>query len=862
MIRVVNLNKVYKSKKEEVNALNNVNLTFPNKGFVFITGKSGSGKSTLLNIIGALDKSTSGEVYFNDFNVTSANENELSEYRNEFIGFIFQDFCLIENMSVYDNIAVSLEMKGRKDDFHNEILQIIKDLDLKGLENRKVCKLSAGQKQRVSVARAVIKKPMVILADEPTGNLDKNSGKKVLDYLKKVSKEILVIVISHNLNDAYTYGDNVVILSHGEVIKNLVSTNDDKFVIDNKMLYAGNLYELNDDEFDAINNSLKTHDFEKIASKSQLFFENNNEINDRGTNVKFEKERMNAKKILKLFRNLLGNNLTRTILFSFFSMVIICITCLCFMLRFFDSDTVLIDQTFTQLIPAYNLRKAVKSGEPNYSVTYTIPKKVSGSENEILNKSENREIYTFSNFGWPYINGSYCYYATSDYLYSNVSEGTMKVTKEDLKKLLNVDELEITEASKYEEGGIYITDFTADCISYINKVNYENILGQNIDSFTLFNSFYINGIIKTNYKEDYKELIESAKNNNYNLAMLAEAYEDEIRSFYTECQSYLAYNYTFEDDFCNKFVNSKTCMLFGSRNLSVIIEGYENREYYFANKTILSSEFYSEPNITGDNQMLLSLSELNSIVGESFTLEEANDFLNGKNITLHIVDSYGNQHSFNVNLVIQEEVAIQTFSDNILREMLRSVIYKCGASYNEESDCANAYKALKKEGYSVSSLTYTTASRLVEIIVAYKDLFEFIGIILLVAGVFVILVMSYDSVRKKIYEIGVLKGIGMKITDLYKVYGLNMLMEFLICLIFYIPLIFIFKDVANIILLDTIKYALTAITNIPSFDVFIVTPSIVFASIGVIICSLILGLIIPMLKIKYIKPINIIKSKY
>ena len=217
MIQISNLTKVYKSKKKNNHkALDNINLTLPNSGLVFIIGKSGSGKSTLLNLLGGLDNTTSGNVVVDGNDITNFNENELSNYRNNHIGFIFQDYHLLDELTVYENIVLSLNLNKIND--NGLVLKALEKVGLSGYENRYPTELSGGERQRVAIARAIVKKPYVILADEPTGNLDNETGTQIVDLLKELSKECLILIVSHNTIDTYKYADRIIKLSYGKII--------------------------------------------------------------------------------------------------------------------------------------------------------------------------------------------------------------------------------------------------------------------------------------------------------------------------------------------------------------------------------------------------------------------------------------------------------------------------------------------------------------------------------------------------------------------------------------------------------------------------------------------------------------------
>ena len=218
MIQLKNVKKIYKSKKgSSTIALDDVNLKIENKGMLFIVGKSGSGKSTLLNLLGGLDNLTSGELLINGKNINNFNNKQYDSYRNTYIGFVFQEFNVLEQYNVYENIELALRLQNKKN-YKDNINNLLEKLGLSNLGNRKINELSGGQKQRVAIARALIKKPKIILADEPTGNLDKNSSEQIFNILKEISKNQLVIIVSHDMESAEKYADRIIQIEDGKVI--------------------------------------------------------------------------------------------------------------------------------------------------------------------------------------------------------------------------------------------------------------------------------------------------------------------------------------------------------------------------------------------------------------------------------------------------------------------------------------------------------------------------------------------------------------------------------------------------------------------------------------------------------------------
>lgn len=229
MIKLSHLTKTYiSSKKIETTALKDINLIFPETGIIFITGKTGCGKSTLLNILGKLDKPTSGEIYVGEEDITKFNDKQNDDYRNNFAGFVFQEYNLIDELSVYENIAMAKKLQGKEPD-EKEIDELLRKLDLSEQKHKKCDELSGGQKQRVAIVRAIIKGPKLILADEPTGALDTKTGKEILEILKEISKNTLVIVVSHDLDYANTYADRIIKMEDGRVIEDTLPILEDNY---------------------------------------------------------------------------------------------------------------------------------------------------------------------------------------------------------------------------------------------------------------------------------------------------------------------------------------------------------------------------------------------------------------------------------------------------------------------------------------------------------------------------------------------------------------------------------------------------------------------------------------------------------
>lgn len=217
MIYIKNLSKHY----EHVKVLENLDLELPQTGIYAVSGKSGVGKSTFFNILSGLDSMSSGTVCIDGYALHKMTQNELDAFRSDYIALIFQDYALLDNLTVYENVWLSSMYEADEKETKKKIEDLLISLKLIHYKDKQVLYLSGGEKQKVAIARALIKNPKIILADEPTGSLDKENAHQIMDILKKISKEKLVIVISHNDELIKHYADKVLTLKNGNFNENV-----------------------------------------------------------------------------------------------------------------------------------------------------------------------------------------------------------------------------------------------------------------------------------------------------------------------------------------------------------------------------------------------------------------------------------------------------------------------------------------------------------------------------------------------------------------------------------------------------------------------------------------------------------------
>lgn len=279
MIEVRKVNKYFnRRKRNQIHIINNTSLKLGDTGLTAILGQSGSGKTTLLNAIGGLDKVNSGKIYINGKKITRRRMNTIDKIRNLNIGYIFQDYKLIENMSVYDNVAISLRMIGikNKKEIQKRVNYVLEAVGMYRYRNRPAQMLSGGEKQRVAIARAIVKNPSIVIADEPTGNLDSKNSLEIMNIIKAISKEKLVILVTHEVDLANFYATRIVEVQDGKIVKDYENEVKEslEYRLDNK-IYLKDFKEINNFNNQKINVNVYSDENNKPMD-IDLVIKNNN----------------------------------------------------------------------------------------------------------------------------------------------------------------------------------------------------------------------------------------------------------------------------------------------------------------------------------------------------------------------------------------------------------------------------------------------------------------------------------------------------------------------------------------------------------------------------------------------------------
>jgi len=603
MIEVKNLCKTYipKGKKAvSVKALDNVSLKFPDKGLIFILGKSGSGKSTLLNVMGGLDLPDSGEIIIKGKSSVNFKPSDFDSYRNTYLGFIFQEYNILEEFTIEKNISLALELQHKKVS-DEEINSILKEVDLVSLNKRKPNELSGGQKQRVAIARALVKHPEIIFADEPTGALDSNTGKAVFDTLKKLSKDHLVVVVSHDRDFAEQFGDRVIELKDGQVISDIEKhqvlsefKRDGFNIVDNNVIQIKKGYKVTDEDIKLIIDKIKANDQEKYIVMDDIIapqVRQISNIDDSGNREAFAKTDesaiINKQDKFKLIKSKLGfkNSLKigasalKVKPFRLFLTVLLGILSFSMFgvvdcLSAYNRNDATIESLLDSGIQSFAIRKSYSSKNGNYNQLGNY-----FSDNEVKQLNEKFDISAQPT------NKSQMF---GDILRSNLIEDSDKIpfyspqnqSNTSLVSYMNDEmfkdsgftmlsgelpdsnnEVALTEyqLAVVNNAGYLYSDGSNETKIEAGKVTAKDIVGKKLKidkGFSAYGDFIVTGVIDTgfmnndNWKTRYKILLEENGNSNLEYYNLYNEFSNLLQTSY--------YNTFFlSEDYCKYLFNDK-----------------------------------------------------------------------------------------------------------------------------------------------------------------------------------------------------------------------------------------------------------------------------------------------------------------
>ncbi|MDR2266685.1 MAG: ATP-binding cassette domain-containing protein [Christensenellaceae bacterium] len=832
MIDIKNITHKYKPKNGSVvNAVSDLSLTLPNTGMVFITGKSGSGKTTLLNLLGGLDVIQEGDIFIDGASLAKFSSLQLNSYRNTYAGMIFQEFNLLEDFTVYENIDLPLNLQGNKD-CENDIASALKLVDLEGYENRKIKELSGGEKQRIAIARQLAKGSKLILADEPTGNLDESNGRMILNKLKELSNNILVVVVSHDIDFANEYADIIVKLSDGKLSEILeVSTN----------------INMNGAEHQALpyTKSLLSNRYAlKLAYK----------------NIKRKSVRFAIALLLTII------SLTFFAVFRAFAI--------------YDAEKLLANaiiknnDPYTIFVQGYadSATSVSRSGTSlNIAHAYYM--------SEFANDSENIKTYHLkTRFAHNYTRPDDDHYAYHSYLVSVVKD------RDSLLDILGFTFKE--ERSNLTNDSVYITDYYLDGLLYSG--NYMYVDGQIIDINTQEICLDIAGVLKTNYKEHIPTPEEEQVLNYdlyYQITQAWKMYRDEILNTIYCNQNYASNlikqtNYVSVYNEIKLYANDKHISGNISNNIGAHGYDFNVTKHVLTNNSVIDA---TDGYTLDDNSAIISLVLYNNIFNEYKTQNYYATYDGAQDEREITVKNYPTHVGKKVSFSIKDEdgTVILTLKD----VKIAGVLFEADIIYfptYEESDTYIDAKNFEKimlattTPFRITIKTPEKASELTKLIKKYDEelifahtvysnkiyelegtfgMVKFIivgasGLLLLIA-ILIFANFTAASITDSRKNIGIIRSVGGSASNIFKIYITEGLIGVILASVISLVLVAIGIFISNQVMYKV--YATN--TQILLFDYLsiLMIPAIALG-------SMVISALIPIRKAIKMSPIEAIKN--
>ncbi len=763
MIKLNGVTKTYVVKNRRKTALNNISLNFPSKGFYSIIGKSGSGKSTLLNILGCLDKPTTGNMYIDDIEINQLSSRELDYYRNTMIGFVFQNFNLIDEYTVYDNISLALELQNCDElSMDSKITTVLNKLDISSIDYKYPNQISGGEKQRVAIARALIKEPKILLVDEPTGNLDKENANKVMNILKNISEKMLVIMVTHDEKIVKKYSDGVVKINNGIIESNTIECNDSE----------------NNEKIEILKKS-------KLGNKRIFKFAT--------SNIKNRK--------LKFVNMILLLTITFSFLFS--------------SLHFFkyDKGSSAYNNFKNNGIETINLIKSKEycEGKGISKVCWTETSSATKNDIEILKNKYNNIEFNYLKAVNLYISNEDDYDSTNPY-YDNTIKGIVYV-----KNMSNISHKLKYGTLPVDNGEILVSEYLAEMITkfvYKDIKSYDQIINNYLPINNLGSNLKIVGVVEDSHKE-YEKLknyerngyfnqllnnFQVHKSNDYSLIYVKDSFEfSSILNSFTSNEMKLKYNYT-------------------SQNFNIL-----SLSWSAANMPFLGNS----RNIENDNEIILDIqtfSEIFKISKQSIYDNNSivDDYLN-TNIWLEYSYDALNKKSksivYKVVGVVEHESGVYVSNndfDILYEDIIVSNSWMYSGVYMElQNDNKNQsiqlLNDLENLGYrhntSYSEALYVSDN----IFDSLKTIFIVIIVTLIIFSCLLILSTIKSTIVDRLHDIGILKSLGATNFDICKIFLLESGMVTIIVSVLSISIGILTNSLINKIISNSFNVTITVL---------------------------------------------------
>ncbi len=866
MISFKHVNKDYRVRRGKVHALRDIDLSLPEKGLVFVLGKSGSGKTTLLNLMAGLDGVTSGAVEFCGNNLSKLSERRLANYRSQHVGFVFQDSHLLHDLTVFENIALSLELQEDRD---AECVQTaLERVGLSGYGTRYPHQLSGGERQRVAMARAIVKKPSIILADEPTGNLDGESADMIVDILRSLSRECLVVVVSHHTQQALCYADRIIRLESGRVTSDVTRNADasERSNLQGDIFYYPDGSPLSAEEIELLNQSIERKELKRIVKATDTFLESVPLAEDENKQT-INKKRLTFSSALHIARIFFQKKIIGVAVVSLMLALLVTVLSVLQSIALFDAEQVLNEHTrnskqevllFEKTLSAeqqqllgenyhvevtqadiQEFRDAGYTGEIRSVLSYTVPITQSVNSMGVVN---------------PYF---------SDGVFINESLGTVIADEELLSKRFNGVRYLAT-ADRQHPAGVIITDYLADAIlntngDYSGKT-YDDLVGYYSFGGNSGRRAYINAIIRTGYRAKYQRLIQKYLKDQ-DLDLIAISKHSDFSSFMQDVYGSLGLCYTLNPNFVSDFSDSRDFDFVwhqrlrfdggddfvGEDDCYVLVD--QDRDYYLTR---------------GD--VVMSYTKYNQIFGTSYTADTYRQFkshsVSLEQFRLHDVSNKHPLFETEITIVrlIQDFSGLMIVDDQTYAQFARSSVWEKGLYFDCPEQFASVLRIAGSLGFEQQIPGIEGIREVTEIVEAFSPVFRILHLILCISVVFVFLLFGMKLVRDRRKDIGILKAMGMKNGALCLIFGLQIfavaLFTAMLSIVGYAWLV----DEADVILRSSLE---NLALQYPLSDVRLLTfrLNIAITDSALVFLLAAVSLALPILCLHRIKPIRMIKKR-
>lgn len=875
MIKVQDLTKIYKSRdNESFMALDHISFTLPDAGMVFVLGKSGSGKSTLLNLLGGLDEFEEGEVFFEDQQLSYFTPKDFNDYRCRHIGFVFQDFHLLDELTVQENVALVLDLENAE---HGDLVQnALAKVGMAQYASRYPRELSGGQKQRVAMARAIVKNPEVILCDEPTGNLDADNSRQILELLKEFSQTKLVIIVSHNLNDAENYSDRVLELLDGKIARDEERSPGyvNRFAVCEGTLTLPYNKTLSKEQIKRMVDGIRSGEIEQVvqnddgfhAAKEQAFY---------GRPYTRRNSGMSFKDTMRLTRIMMKNQYWRFFLTALTATLIV--SCFAVFQSFLNYS---VNGTLSQAM--------IDNGFP--AIAYQKGE-ISGSESAVIANNlihiNEQDLAAFRNTKYDdqmhilYAHGMQLF-EDSSYIIThqkgrNALTNVSRFYPQETYGVLACDPAYLAhvfgngQAPEVLAGdirqpnkGVIITDYVADGIIAGNPdryPDYEAIIG-NYKNPRGFANGRIDAIIETHYEQRYgdlKDRLTQLRKNGDNEGLSELLASEEFLCFAEEVQISLGVSYTYSE---NYVADMATSIDFGSISfvgkMGFIINGVEGPASH--SPQITDSSYLSGEKLAS-GEIVLGKTLYNSIMADSGSDASGEDFVPFE-ITVIFRSNNGEALGSRAYLVknVSSNAAnsIYMSTEDVLD--IRQFTVTPYALYFGDVNAAHTINEIADErSFVVSNVEDDTATRLNRLIVTFSDLFRMFEFFLLAICVIYLGVFGANVIQKHKYQIGIIKSLGGKTTQIAIIFLSQLLVVGAMIFLLSAFGIWAATAVADDILMTSMKTHMSI--EIFHFTIIDFYPHLAVIDLALVVLLIIVSSLAPLWALHNIKPINIIKAK-